>query len=83
MWNYFYFKDNLEEPGYPKYPDVKCLGVNVATAEDCQLKCQEDAECKYWSWNKNREKQYCIGKNSQGEKRISASFVSGPKHCGK
>ena len=81
--NYFYFQDTAEGPGYPNNPDVKCLGVNVETAKDCQLKCLEDPDCKYWSWNKNKEKQHCIGKTFQGVKEISASFVSGPKHCGK
>ena len=73
----------MEKQEKPKYSDVKCLGVNVATAKDCQLKCKEDPDCKYWSWNKNREKQHCIGKTFQGVKEIPASFVSGPKHCGK
>ena len=73
----------MEQSNYPKYPNVKCLGVNVATAKECQLICQEDPDCKYWSWNQNIKKQHCIGKTSQGGIQISASFISGPKNCGK
>ena len=57
---------------------------NVMSADDCQQKCVEDSDCKFWTWNSpqfKRNKNTCWLKAEAGQRRSIGGKISGPKEC--
>ena len=56
--------------------------MNIASAEACQVACQDEDKCEFWTYNINTKE--CGFKNSDAEKgAIALSYAtSGPKWCG-
>ena len=63
---------------------IEVLEEKLEKAEDCQLKCQNITDCKFWTWNKANYKCECKnitdGSTSVSVKNIDV--ISGPKFCG-
>ena len=56
----------------------------ITTPEDCQRKCQENAECKFFDWNSDRvkkNKHTCWLKTDEGTTQNVDGKTSGPKFC--
>ena len=60
--------------------------LDIAHAEDCQLLCQQDPNCKYWtygeeSWHKSWLRRRCWLKNVKENVEPYVGVTSGPKNC--
>ena len=68
------------------YYGMNTIGVveNLVKAEDCQLKCQRNENCMFWTWNKANEKcEYKDIADGKSPKSVeNPSVISGPKYCG-
>ena len=63
--------------------EKKAMKKKVASAEDCQQKCQENPECMFFVWNSDNNN--CVLKKEKGAVKKNcgpcAGKVSGPKNC--
>ena len=57
----------------------------VATPVDCQVRCQQNDECKYWTYGHNHGNAWfagkCFIKNARSNVQQNSAFTSGPKNC--
>ena len=65
---------------------LKDFHINlIFSAEDCQLQCQLDPDCRYWVWNSpsyaHGNINTCWLKASNDKSRESLGKVSGPRNC--
>ena len=54
----------------------------IESPEDCQVQCQNDADCEFWVWNgpsSNANKNTCWLKSSNEQSSMSVGKVSGAK----
>ena len=54
----------------------------IESPEDCQVQCQNDADCEFWVWNgpnSKANKFTCWLKSSDEQSSTSVGKVSGPK----
>jgi len=54
----------------------------IESPEDCQVQCQNDADCEFWVWNgpsSKANKYTCWLKSSDEQSTTSVGKVSGPK----
>ena len=54
----------------------------IESPEDCQVQCQNDADCEFWVWNgpnSKANKYTCWLKSSDEQSSTSVGKVSGPK----
>jgi len=58
--------------------DIRYMG-GVNSPALCQLLCQDEAACLYFSW-KGRD-EYCFLKHSDAGRRTAPDVVSGPRAC--
>ena len=59
---------------------------DIKSAKDCQKECQNDNECKFWTWNSpnfKNNKNTCWLQAGKGQAKKKAGKISGPKACGK
>ena len=75
---------------FEEYIDYKGNDIakytSVATPEDCQVKCQHNDKCKYWTYGHITENQYwyaghCFLKNAKSNLGPKAALTSGPRNC--
>jgi len=58
---------------------------NIPSPTACQVSCQNNAQCLFWTWNPNRNK--CIlmtsnaGRKTKDPSAGERALVSGPKYC--
>ena len=59
--------------------------TQIYSAEDCQLQCQQDADCQFWVWNSpsysHGNINTCWLKASNTKSRARTGKISGPKDC--
>ena len=57
----------------------------VATPEDCQVLCQHNDKCKYWTYGHITEEfwyaGHCFLKNDKSNVGQKAALTSGPRNC--
>jgi len=69
--------------GHIRGDPMEFLGI-VATAKECQVKCQQNDECNFFTWRTNdypRKPNSCWLKTAKGTEKINPGKVSGPKVC--
>ena len=58
---------------------------SVATPEDCQVLCQHNDQCKYWTYGHITEDVWYAGKchlkNDKSNVGPKAALTSGPRNC--
>ena len=66
---------------FDKHPKYK----NVATPEACQVLCQMNAECKYWTYGHIDYPDWYAGywflKNAKSNIQSKKGLTSGPRNC--
>lgn len=71
------FEDCIEKAKYYNGTDIQTLN-DTETPENCQMSCQDNDDCKFWSWENTK---ICYLKEEQGVLETDQSFISGPKNC--
>ena len=84
---YFHFlqhTDCYDHGNEYKMNVIEVLEEKLVKAEDCQLKCQNIEDCKFWTWNKDNYKCECKNVTDERIPKSVKNFtvVSGPKFCG-
>ena len=55
---------------------------DVESPEDCQLECQADIRCEYWTyWKDSHPPKTCILKSAKLQVNQNDWLTSGPKYC--
>ena len=78
------FESHTSYAGFPLVPNAI---KNIDTVESCQHKCQENAECEYFTWighNAIKNKNSCHLKSAMGTvgtDNKQQGKLSGAKYC--
>ena len=74
------FEENIDFLGH----DLGSV-PSVATAEDCQVICQQNAECRYWTYGHSGENYpysgHCFLKYTKANVGTLVAVTSGAKNC--
>ena len=67
-----------QDTGFPNN-DISTVAVeNITDAASCQIECQKEDECHYWTWKSNGN---CWLKHSKTSENSGGGKTSGPKFC--
>ena len=65
--------------------DVSPNFLAIKSAEECQVKCQEDAQCNWFNWNDSTNFEGCYLMKKKGTKKNTrggrTKGATGPKRC--
>ena len=56
---------------------------NVENPTHCQTLCQENRQCKFWTFGLTEHKGHCWLKTSASGRKKHPGLISGPKNCRK
>ena len=65
----------------------KALKISNGNSLDCQFSCQENEDCKSWTWNEagGSNSEVCVNNYGETDRELfvgaSSKIVSGPKFC--
>ena len=65
----------------------KALTISNGNSLDCQFSCQENEDCKSWTWNEagGSNSEVCVNNYGRTDRKLpvpaSSKIVSGPKFC--
>ena len=79
---YTYESEICYEENINYYGNDIGLTPGVATAENCQVKCQQNDQCLFWTYcTLDWCKENCFLKSGKSNVEPSSSSISGPRYC--